>query len=140
MYAIIADVDCHGCKNMRTFVSFIFRKVADALYDGASALGITYNELNIIVYYLLIPLTWTIMFDYWLGTPITTYTLLFIWVGIRLGTWGRFREWSDWTFMRSVDFLNFFNRWGGNYVLNSVIVCVLVPILIYVGLIFLLVK
>ena len=133
-------MDCHGCKNMRTFVSFIFRKVADALYDGASALGITYNEQNIIVYYLLIPLTWTIMFDYWLGTPITTYTLLFIWVGIRLGTWGRFREWSDWTFMRSVDFLNFFNRWGGNYVLNSVIVCVLVPILIYVGLIFLLVK
>lgn len=125
---------------MRTFVSFIFRKVADALYDSASALGITYNELNIIVYYLLIPLTWTIMFDYWLGTPITTYALLFIWVGIRLGTWGRFREWSDWTFMRSVDFLNFFNRWGGNYVLNSVIVCVLVPILIYVGLIFLLVK
>ena len=123
---------------MRTFVSFIFRKVADALYDGASALGITYNELNIIVYYLLIPLTWTIMFDYWLGTPITTYALLFIWVGIRLGTWGRFREWSDWTFMRSVDFLNYFNRWGGNYVLNSVIICVLVPILIYVGLILLL--
>ena len=51
---------------MGTFISFIFRKVADALYDGASAIGITYNEINIIVYFLLIPLTWTIMFDYWL--------------------------------------------------------------------------
>ena len=119
-------------------VNHTFRKVADALYKGASAIGITYNEINIIVYYLLVPLTWTVMFDYWLGTPITTYALIFIWFGIKIGTWGRFREWSDWAFMRSVAFLNFFNRWGGNYVLNSVIVCVLVPILVYVGLILLL--
>ena len=119
-------------------VSTIFRKVADALYDGASAIGITYNEINILVYYLLIPLTWTIMFDFCIGTPIATYALIFIWFGIRIGTWGRFREWSDWAFMRSVDFLNFFNRWGGNYVLNSVVICVLVPILVYIGLILLL--
>lgn len=52
---------------------------------------------------------------------------------------GRFRKWSDWAFMRSVDFLNFFNRWGGNYVLNSVIICVIVPMLIYVGLFLLLI-
>ena len=119
-------------------VSSIFRKVAVALYNGASAIGITYNEINIIVYYLLIPLTWTIMFDFYIGTPITTYALIFIWFGIKIGTWGRFREWSNWAFMRSVDFLNYFNRWGGNYVLNSVIICVLVPILIYVGLVLLL--
>lgn len=119
-------------------VSSIFRKVAVSLYNGASAIGITYNEINIIVYYLLIPLTWTIMLDCWLGTPITTYALIFIWLGIKIGTWGRFREWSNWAFMRSVDFLNYFNRWGGNYVLNSVIICVLVPILIYVGLVLLL--
>ena len=119
-------------------VSSIFRKVAKALYKGASAIGITYNEINIIVYYLLIPLTWTIMFDFYLGTPITTYALIFIWFGIKIGTWGRFRKWSDWAFMRSVVFLNNFNRWGGNYVLNSVIICVLVPVLIYIGLILLL--
>ena len=73
-------------------ISTIFRKVADALYDGASAVGITYNEINILVYYLLIPLTWTILFDCWLGTPIMTYALVFIWFGIKIGTWGRFRE------------------------------------------------
>ena len=119
-------------------ISSIFRKVADVLIYGASVMGITYNEINIIVYYLLIPLTWTIMLDFYIGTPITTYTLIFIWFGIKIGTWGRFREWSDWAFMCSVDFLNYFNRWGGNYVLNSVIICVLVPTLIYVGLILLL--
>ena len=119
-------------------ISSIFRKVADVLIYGASVMGITYNEINIIVYYLLIPLTWTIMLDFYIGTPITTYTLIFIWFGIKIGTWGRFREWSDWAFMCSVDFLNYFYRWGGNYVLNSVIICVLVPLFIYIGLIFLL--
>lgn len=118
-------------------ISSIFRKVADALIYGASAMDITYNEINIIVYYLLIPLTWTIMLDFFIGTPVTTYALIFIWFGIKIGTWGRFHEWSDWAFIRSVDLLYFFNRWGGNYVLNSVIICVLVPILIYIGLILL---
>ena len=124
---------------MKPIVSIIFRKVADALIYGASAMDITYNEINIIVYYLLIPLTWTIMLDFYIGTPIMTYALAFIWIGIKIGTWGRFREWSDWAFMRSVDFLNYFNRWGGNYVLNSVIICVLLPVLIYAGLILLLI-
>jgi hypothetical protein len=118
-------------------ISSIFRKVADVLIYGASVMDITYNEINIIVYYLLIPLTWTIMLDFYIGTPITTYTLIFIWIGIKIGTWGRFREWSDWAFMCSVDFLNYFNRWGGNYVLNSVVICVFVPILVYVELILL---
>lgn len=120
-------------------VSSIFRKVAMALYHGATAIGITYNEINIIVYYLLIPLSWTIMFDCWSGSPITSLALIFIWFGIKIGTWGRFREWSDWAFMRSVDFLNYFNRFGGNYELNSVVICVLVPIIIYVGLFLLLI-
>ena len=123
---------------MNIIISSIFRKVADTLYNASTVIGITYNEINIIVYYLLIPLTWTIMLDCWLGTPITTYALIFIWMGIKIGTWGRFKEWSDWVFMRSVDFLNYFNRWGGNYVLNSVIICVVVPILIYAGFVLLL--
>lgn len=120
-------------------VNSIFVKVAMALYNGAQRLGITYNEINILVYYLLIPLTWTIMVDLLLGAPITTVALLLVWVGIKIGTMGRFTEWCDWAFMRSVDFLNFFNRWGGNYVLNSVVVCVAVPVLIYIALIVMLI-
>ena len=83
----------------------IFVKVAMVLYNGAQRLGITYNEINILVYYLLIPLTWTIMVDLLIGA-----------------------------FMRSVDFLNYFNRWGGNYHLNSVVICVAIPIVIYIAL------
>ena len=112
----------------------IFVKVAMALYRGAQRLGITYNEINILVYYLLIPLTWTIMVDFLIGTPMTTSALLLVWAGIRIGTVGRFSEWCDWAFMRSVDFLNYFNRWGGSYHLNSVVICVAIPIVIYIAL------
>ena len=110
----------------------IFTRVAVALYNGAMRIGITYNEINILVYYLLIPLTWTIMVDCLIGMPLTTMALLCVWAGICIGTWGRFTAWCDWAFIRSVDFLNYFNRWGGNYVLNSVVICVVVPVLIYI--------
>ena len=110
----------------------IFTRVAMALYNGAMKLGITYNEIKILVYYLVIPLTWTNMVDLLIGMPLTTMALLCVWAGIRIGTWGRFTEWCDWVFMYSVDFLNYFNRWGGNYVLNSVVICVVVPMLIYI--------
>ena len=117
----------------------IFVKVAMALYNGAQRLGITYNEINILVYYLLIPLTWTIIVDLLIGAPMTTSALLLVWAGIKIGTVGRFSEWYDWAFMRSVDFLNYFNRWGGNYHLNSVVICVAIPIFIYMGLVMILI-
>ena len=115
-------------------ITLTFRLVATVLYNIATLLGMTYNEVNILAYYLLIPLTWTMMLDKNIGLPLTTGALLYIWIGIRIGTWGYFREWCDWAFMRSVDFLNYFNHWGGNYVLNSVIICVVIPVLVYAGL------
>ena len=115
-------------------ITLTFRLVATVLYNIATLLGMTYNEVNILAYYLLIPLTWTMMLDKYIGLPLTTGALLYFWIGIRIGTWGHFREWCDWAFMRSVDFLNYFNHWGGNYVLNSVIICVVIPVLVYAGL------
>lgn len=115
-------------------ITLTFRLVATVLYNIATLLGMTYNEVNILAYYLLIPLTWTVMLDKYICLPLTTGALLYIWIGIRIGTWGHFREWCDWAFMRSVDFLNYFNHWGGNYVLNSVIICVVIPVLVYAGL------
>ena len=116
-------------------ITFTFRLVATALYNIVQMFGMTYNEVNVLAYYLLIPLSWTIMLDMYIGLPLTTGALLYIWIGIKISTWGHFRAWCDWAFMRSVDFLNYFNRWGGNYVLNSVIICVVIPVLVYAGLI-----
>ncbi len=117
----------------------IFYIVAKSLYRIGCKCGLTYNEVNILVYYLLIPLSWCVMLDLWLELPITSVTLIFIWIGIFIATRHIFREWCDWRFQDSVDFLNWFNRWGGNYILNSVIICVVVPLLIYAALIILLI-
>lgn len=109
----------------------IFNVVANTLLFIGRRTGLTYNEVNILVYYLLIPLSWTAIFDCWLGLPIASTALLFVWLGIFIATRHIFREWCDRTFQDSVNFLNWFNRWGGNYVLNSVIICVLLPLIIY---------
>ena len=53
-------------------IQSIFRKVAHSLLWIASKVGLTYNEINIIVYYLLIPLSWTLMIDYKLRNPYTS--------------------------------------------------------------------
>lgn len=108
-----------------------FSIVANALLLIGRKTGLTYNEVNILVYYLLIPLSWTAIFDYWLGLPIASAALLFVWLGVFIATRHIFSEWCDWTFQDSVSFLNWFNRWGGNYMLNSVIICVLLPLIIY---------
>lgn len=42
----------------------IFAVVAGVEHVIAKLTGSTYNEVNIIVYYLLIPLSWTVMIDY----------------------------------------------------------------------------
>ncbi len=115
-----------------------FAVVANSLLFIGKKAGLTYNEVNILVYYLLIPLSWSVMFDCWIGLPITSAALMCVWIGIFIATRHKFKEWCDRAFQDSVNFLNWFNRWGGNYVLNSVIICVLFPLLVYGVLIWLL--
>lgn len=117
-----------------------FAVVANSLLFIGKETGLTYNEVNILVYYLLIPLSWTVMFDCWVGIPVTSAALMCVWIGIFIATRHTFREWCDRAFQDSVNFLNWFNRWGGNYVLNSVIICVLLPLLVYGVLIWLLLR
>lgn len=108
-----------------------FDIVADALYWLAQTFGMTYNEINIIIYYLIVPLTWTVMIDFLIKKPITTPILGLAWVVIFIMHRNDFKQWCDWAFQKSVDFLLWFDRIGWNYTLSSVIICVVVPILIY---------
>lgn len=94
----------------------------------ASKTGLTYNEVNILVYYLFILLTWTIMLDIILRMPITTPLQLLVWACIFVFTRGRFHQWCDKAFVMSQKFIRFF----GEYVKYSVVICVIVPITIYV--------
>ncbi|WP_055446408.1 hypothetical protein [Lacinutrix mariniflava] len=90
----------------------------------------SYKEINIIVWFLLIPLSWAFLidkiykFNYIKIISIITIaiTLLFI---------KDFTLFSNWLFDISADFLRSFDFIGSNYVMSSVIICVLIPIVIY---------
>ena len=56
----------------------IFAIVAGAEHLIARMTGATYNEVNIIVYYLVIPLSWTLMLDYITRMPFLTPTYVHV--------------------------------------------------------------
>ena len=117
----------------------IFGTVALGLNLMAKLTGMTYREINILVYYLIIPLSWCIMLDYIIGLPITTPIWILLWVYIFWSKRKFFRQWCDVAFQLSVDFLLKFQRIGWNYWVASVIIGVVVPIIIYAALILLIV-
>ena len=118
----------------------VFGIVAAGLNLIAKALHMTYNEINIIVYYLIIPLSWCIMLDYIIGLPITTPLWILLWVYIFWSKRKFFKEWCDVAFKLSVDFLLKFQRIGWNYWVASVIIGVVVPIIVYAALILLIIS
>ncbi len=114
----------------------IFAVVAGLEHVIAKLTGATYNEVNIIVYYLLIPLSWSIMIDYITMLPFLSPMYIIAWIVFLWKDTMKFRDRCDWTFDKSVDFLLWFKRIGWNYVVSSVIICVVVPILIYIELVY----
>lgn len=118
----------------------IFAVVAGVEHVIAKLTGSTYNEVNIIVYYLLIPLSWAVMIDYLTKLPFISPMFVLAWIVFLWKDSMKFRDRSDWAFMKSVDFLLCFKRIGWNYVVSSVIICVIVPILFYVELIYAIIK
>jgi len=113
----------------------IFRIVANLLLYIGRTTGLTYNEINIIVYYFVVPLSWLILLDiifefHYLKIAFAIYCL-----GFRVGC-KNFKTYSDWLFDKSVTFLIFFNKYGSNYIKSSVWICVLLPLVIYVILLF----
>jgi hypothetical protein len=108
----------------------IFRIVAGALWLMGRVTGRTYNEMNIIVYYFMIPYSWLLMLDAILEfhycAIIGGVVYFLLWSAIK-----NFRSFSDHLFDLSVKFLNLFNKYGSNYVASSVWICVAVPLVIY---------
>lgn len=113
----------------------IFAIVVGVEHIIAKVTGMTYNEVNIIVYYLLIPLSWAVMIDYITMMPILTPMYIIVWAVFLWKDPMKFRDRCDWAFMKSVDFLLWFKRIGWNYIVSSVIICVVVPGLIYLELV-----
>lgn len=132
-----------GKSIVTRFVLMVFAVVAIALEWMARRLHVTYNEINVIIYYWLIPLSWTLLIDwkfdaavdvlgYHAFFPILSFSLTMVRIGILIATFRFFGNWCDNVFKASQDFLCIFNRWGGNYELNSVVICVVIPVIIYI--------
>ena len=113
----------------------IFAVVAGMEHVIAKLTGATYNEVNIIVYYLLIPLSWAAMIDYITKMPFLSIMYVIAWIVFLWKDPMKFRNRCVWVFIKSVDFLLWFKKIGWNYVVSSVIICVIIPILIYMELI-----
>lgn len=113
----------------------IFDWVAYLLNRIAKLTHFTYNEINIIMYYFLIPLSWTIMGDFIIGFPVLTTILLGVWVYLFVKNCNDFGNWCDLVFHDSVELLLWFKKIGWNYSVSSVIICVFIPVLIYIFLI-----
>lgn len=129
-----------GGKIVMAVMLPIFTVVAGVEHIIAKLTDSTYNEVNIIVYYLLIPLSWTVMIDYLTKLPFLSPMFVLAWIVFLWKDPMKFRDRSDWAFIKSVDFLLWFKRIGWNYVVSSVIICVIIPILVYVELIYAIIK
>ena len=118
----------------------VFAIVAGIEHVIAKVTGLTYNEVNIIVYYLLIPLSWAVMIDFITMLPLLSPMYIMGWIVFLWKDPMKFRDRSDWIFDKSVNFLLWFKKIDWNYVVSSVIICVVVPALIYAELIYGIIK
>jgi hypothetical protein len=119
--------------------NFIFKIVANSLSYIAGKTGLTYTQINIIVYYFGIPFTWLCLLDIIFTFNYFKIAFAIFTIGFTVGC-RNFKTDSDWLFDKSVLFLNYFNKYGSNYVSSSVWICVSLPIVIYAILIYLIIK
>ena len=99
----------------------------------AARTGLSYVEINIIVYFMVIPFVFAAMLDgilrwHWLKIAVVA--------GWALAMFAipDFNGFSERLFASSVAFLMLFGRIGLDYTAASVVVCVIVPGLVFAGL------
>ncbi len=119
--------------------NIIFKIVARSLLYIGRQTGLTYNEVNIIVYYFIIPFSWLCLIDLYFKFHFTKIAFVIFTMGFTVGC-RNFNSYSNWLFEKSVSFLNYFNNYGSNYVKSSVLICVLIPIIIYIVLLLMILK
>ena len=91
--------------------------------------GLTYNEINIVVYYIIIPMIYFFMIDKIIKKHIfkIVFSILILIILVLVN----FEKFSDSLFDASVKFLLLFEVIGWSYVVSSVIICVIVPAIIF---------
>jgi hypothetical protein len=114
-------------------MNLVFRIVADSLNWIAAVTGFTYNEINIIAYYMIVPFIYVALFDRILKKHFLKIVYVIAWAAVIVFI-PDFRAFSDALFKSSVDFLLLFGHVGLNYVAASVVICVVLPALVFAAL------
>ena len=115
---------------MNETMNFVFRIVADSLQWLSSVTGFSYNEINIIAYFIILPFIYVALVDRILRKHFLKITFVIFWVAL-VSLTADFSAFSDALFEHSVDFLLFFERFGLDYISASVVICVVLPALVF---------
>lgn len=98
---------------MNNFSAKIFNGVYALLRKVAGFSDLSVDEVAVLLYFLVIPLTWAVWFDIWLELPLSTCLLLIVWLNIFVTKRGQFEFWckgvaSGWRRrLRSIDKVNY---------------------------------
>lgn len=109
-----------------SFINISFTLTVKILLATGRVFHLTYNAVNIIVWYMLLPLALTGILDYKLHKLILSPLWLLLCISIVILQRKKFNQFCDTMFKLSQIFIASF----GNYYLWSVIICLIVPLLI----------
>ena len=111
----------------------IFMIVMGSLMAIAAVFGTTYNVVNILVYYILIPSSWIYLISRKTSIWINILSILAV---IAFALLPDLRKNCDYFFQKSVDFLNWSATiFNSNYIDMSVYICIVAVALVYLILI-----
>ena len=113
----------------------IFQIVYEFLKWTSLISGLTYREVNIIVYFIIIPAIFIFILSKIFKEKLLILVFL-ITVILTIIIVPDFEKFSNDLFKKSVDFLNWFEYFGLNYIQASVLICVIIPILIIFSLLY----
>lgn len=112
-------------------IEHTFQIVARALSSAARLANISYNEVNIIVYFIIIPFIWAYMIDKAYRSHYIKLGYSALCIGIFIGC-ENYSAFCDYLFSICSRFLCLFYPVGINYITASVIFCVIVPVIVHV--------
>ena len=116
-------------------MSAIFQLVYSVLMLISEVTGLSYNEVNIIVYYIVLPFLYIALADKIWGKHILKIAYIAS-VALFLIIIPDFSAFSDWLFDKSVAFLLSLEIFGWDYIVSSVLVCVVFPGLVFALMLF----
>lgn len=105
-------------------VGIPFALTARALLQIGKVFHLSYNAVNIIVWYMLLPLAWAAILDYKLHQLLFAPAWLLLCIATIVHQRKQFNKFCDLLFRLSQEFILAF----GDYYLWSVIICLLIPI------------